>query len=237
MPRDSGMIDSILVRKKAIPMLRAYNKSAVIELTIKQARYVYEMLGDSVGNSLMAQVSDRLSTSVMRVGIMWRTGDDRLTISLMYDREMDGIMPLASYLIRMIDREPFEVEAYRLYLSAEAHIRLCISDSCSECDAVHIAPHERRTDAIAIPSPVHGSLTLASVNRIPVRVGHTQARISNWGSELLRLQTPLRLPRHGQLAVDVMTRVLDQEVKLSGRVIWAAAASEGEFEYGIELET
>ncbi len=218
-------------------MLRACKKSAVVELTIRQARHVYEMLGDSVGNSLMAQLTERLSATVMRRGIMWRTGDDRISISLLYAREMEEIMPLASYMMRLIKAEPVEVDAYRLYMSAEAHIRLCTSDCRSVCcDAEHEAAHERITDAIALLSPVNGSLTLASVNRIPVRVGRTQARISEWGSELLRLQTPLRLPRHGQLAVDVTARVREQEVRLTGRVIWAGAASGDEFEYGIELE-
>jgi GGDEF domain-containing protein len=229
---------TILVQKKVTLMLRACKKSAVVELTIKQARYVYDMLGDSVGSSLMAELTDRLSTTVMRRGIMWRTGDDRLSLSLMHAREIDEIMPLAGYLIRMIEAEPFEVDAYRLYMSAEAHIRLCMSDSCSGCcNTVHDAAHDRITDAVALPSSMHGSLTLASVNRIPVHVGRTPARISKWGSELVRLQTSLRLPRHGQLAVEVMTRVQEQEVRLSGRVIWAGVASGNEFEYGIQLES
>ena len=215
-------------------LLQASKSSAVVEIVMKRARYVHDALGASVGNSLMSLLADRLSTTVQRKGIMWRSGEDRLCLALMYAREMPEVMRLASYMLRTIEDEPLEAGGYRFHMTAEANIRFCPPSFEYGDDAADACP-ERGRDAALFLAPVDASVTLAAINRIPVHVGRAPARISIWGPHMLQLATALKLPRQGQIAVEVATRVLGRDIALPGSIVWASESGEQEYEYGIEL--
>jgi len=215
-------------------MLRGNCGSAVVELVMGRARLIHDTLGASVGHSLMSRLSDRLHTTVQRQGIMWRSGDDRLCLSLMYASDMPEVLRIAGYLIRTIEDEPIEAAGYRVHMKAEANIHCC--PSAADCaDVDDSADWARGQAASSFLIPLHARLTLAAINRIPVHVGHAPARISMWSPAMIRLETALKLPHHGHIAVEVSTRVLERNLTLRGSVVWAAETDRHAYEYGIEL--
>jgi len=215
-------------------MMRGGCGSAIVELVIGRARRIYDTLGASIGNALMSELADRLHATVQRRGMMWRTGDDRLCLSLMYAREMPEVMRIAGYLIRTIEDEPFEAAGYRFHMNAEANIHFC-QPSADCMDGAGAADRDRRQAAVSFLIPLQARLTLAAINRIPVHVGHMPARISMWSTEMITLQTALKLPHQGHMAVEVSTRILEQNYTLKGSIVWAAETGGHAYEYGIEL--
>nr|WP_281376455.1 EAL domain-containing protein [Sphingomicrobium lutaoense] len=111
--------------------LRTKPLCALMMLDLDGFKGVNDTLGHPVGDSLLIQVAERLSSAVAEVGIVGRLGGDEFQILVLEDRSRESLSRLGFKIIDEISA-PYSVDGYSITISCSIGISLADADSNPE---------------------------------------------------------------------------------------------------------
>lgn len=97
------------------------------------------------------------------------------------------------------------------------------------------AKNKRKYNRIELPYPIEAEMRLVSFAGQALQLGKSHALIQNVSIGGLRFITNLNLPVRGDIHLQFDTEILDQAIRLIGKVIWKEEMKEDLFVYGIEF--
>ncbi|MGD6804714.1 EAL domain-containing protein [Rossellomorea aquimaris] len=98
-------------------------------------------------------------------------------------------------------------------------------------------PHERRRHfRIQPPVPLQGYVTISSMNKRTVTTGKTRIPITNIGPGGLAFISHIQFPENKDILLHFSMKILGEEIKLIGKVVWKEEADEEFCQYGVEFQ-
>ena len=112
--------------------MRGNGKIALLLIDLDRFKLINDSLGHSVGDELLVQVSERLSSCVRASDTLARFGGDEFTIILMGDVGVDDIFTQASRLssrLRDLFESPFLLQDREIFVTPSIGIATCPDDA------------------------------------------------------------------------------------------------------------
>jgi diguanylate cyclase (GGDEF)-like protein/PAS domain S-box-containing protein len=106
---------------------RAKDKLAVMFLDLDRFKIVNDNLGHDIGDILLKQVAERLSSCLRESDTLARLGGDEFIVLLPHLQNGEGAQSVALKIVNAVKR-PFDVENHELYITASVGIALYPDD-------------------------------------------------------------------------------------------------------------
>lgn len=93
----------------------------------------------------------------------------------------------------------------------------------------------RKHNRLAFPIPLEADMRLLSVAGRSIELGVSKVLVENISADGLQFISNLKLPIRGDVIYQFETELLDESIKLNGRIVWKEETNEDLMEYGIKF--
>lgn len=108
---------------------------AVLQIDLDRFKLINDLLGPTIGDTLLQAVADRLKRSIRKTDTLARVGGDEFTL-LLADLQNPADAGLVAHELLAALREPFDVLGNEIFVSASIGSALCPQDATDPCTLV-----------------------------------------------------------------------------------------------------